>query len=88
MIGGKTYMFVCLDCQKLFEEPRHYIETHGLDTPPYEHAHGCPECGGAYVETHKCDCCGKWIVDDCIKTNNDLWFCQDCYCIVPLEEVE
>jgi hypothetical protein len=88
MIGGKTYMFVCLDCQHLFQDPQHYVETHGLDTPPYEHAYGCPKCGGVYVETHKCDCCGNWIVDDCIKTNNDLWFCQDCYRTIPLEEVE
>ena len=80
-------MFVCLDCQKLFEHPTHYVETHGLDSPPYEHFDGCPACGGAYVETHECDCCGKWITDDCIKTNNGLWFCQNCYGKVPLEEV-
>lgn len=42
----------------MFQEPKHYIETHGLDTPPYEHFTVCPHCGGAFVEAHRCDCYG------------------------------
>ena len=72
-------MFVCLDCNKLFEEPRHYVEDHGLDTPPYEHRDGCPRCGGAFTETYQCDNCGKWITGRYVKINNELYFCEDCY---------
>ena len=66
MIGGNT-MYICLDCGYLFEEPKHYTETHGLDTPPYEQLIGCPKCSGAFVETYRCDCCGEWIIDKYIK---------------------
>lgn len=86
MIGGKTYMFVCLDCQHLFERPRHYVETHGLDTPPYEEFDGCPECGGAYVEAHKCDECEEWITEDYFKTDDGQRFCQNCCYHVSIEE--
>lgn len=40
--------YVCLECEKHFHSPRHYIEKHGLDTPPYEEWYGCPYCSGAY----------------------------------------
>lgn len=26
-------MFLCLDCQRVFEEPKEYVEKHGLDSP-------------------------------------------------------
>ena len=29
-------MYICLDCGRIFEIPRKHIETHGLDSPPYE----------------------------------------------------
>lgn len=72
-------MYVCLDCQHIFKETKHYVETHGLDTPPYEEFDGCPECGGAYAEAHKCDCCGEWIDDIYIKTDDDKRYCLECY---------
>jgi hypothetical protein len=68
MIGGDERMYVCLDCQHIFEEGKHYVEAHGLDAPPYEEFDGCPKCGGAYVEAKKCDCCGEYITGDYIKT--------------------
>ena len=42
--------YVCLECGKQFSFPKHYIEKHGLDTPPYEEWYGCPYCAGAYRE--------------------------------------
>ena len=37
-------MFRCLECGEAFEETLEIIETHGLDTPPYEKRFVCPEC--------------------------------------------
>ena len=55
-------MYICLDCNKLFDSPKKYVvETHGLDTPPYETWTGCPSCGGSYVSATKCDECGDYV---------------------------
>ncbi len=74
-------MYLCLDCDKLFEEPRDYTETHGLDSPPYETWSGCPECAGAYVETFKCDECGEWITGEYIELASRAKICDTCYVI-------
>lgn len=44
----------CLDCGRIFEVPKEYTETHGLDTPPYETWRGCPFCSGAYEPVKNC----------------------------------
>lgn len=72
-------MLVCLDCNRIFVNPRHYIESHNLDTPPYEEWDGCPSCGGAYTEAHKCDECDKWITSEYIKTDSGQRICENCY---------
>ena len=76
-------MWVCLECGEIFEEPRLYIDTHGLDTPPYEERWGCPVCGGAYTEAYECGSCGEWINDSYIKVNNER-YCSDCYQVYEL----
>lgn len=43
-------MYKCLDCDCIFENPKKFIERHGLDTPPYEEFFGCPVCGGSFEE--------------------------------------
>lgn len=68
--------FICLECGALFDEPKKYIELHGLDTPPYEEMSGCPVCGGAYTNTIFCDACGEPITGDYVKINPT----GDCYC--------
>lgn len=72
-------MYVCLDCGTAFEESVHYVETHRLDTPPYEEWSGCPKCAGYYVEAFKCDCCGEWITGTYVKTDDGYRYCEDCY---------
>lgn len=72
-------MFICLDCGCVFDEPKHWIETHGLDSSPYEEWNGCPSCGGAYAETYKCDNCGDWINGEYVKLKNGDNFCENCY---------
>ena len=79
-------MFVCYDCMETFEKPKVWVETHGLDTPPYEKIYGCPYCSGAFTETHKCDCCDDWIVGSYIKLNSGERICEDCYTTYDLGE--
>lgn len=74
------YKYICLDCGYQFDEPRKYTETHGLDSPPYEHMSCCPVCGGSYDEAVECDECGKlfpfgsghWIDETTLV-------CESCY---------
>ena len=63
----------------MFQEPKHYIETHGLDTPPYERFTVCPHCGGAFVEAHRCDCCGEFITADYVVVQDGKRYCEECY---------
>ena len=72
-------MFVCLDCGKIFDVTKHYVETHGLDHPRYEEWDGCPLCGGAYAATYKCDECDCWITGEYIKTTSSQRICEHCY---------
>jgi hypothetical protein len=77
---------ICVECGCLFENARQYIETHGLDTPPYESYAGCPYCGGAFTETYKCDACNEWIVGQYIKLNSGERICEECYTTYELGE--
>ena len=79
-------MYICLECCKFFERPRLYVDTHGLDTPPYEEHYGCVYCGGAYTEAHKCDGCGNYIIGDYVKLQSGERFCENCYYIMELGE--
>lgn len=73
-------MYVCADCGSVFAEPKRVIETHGLDTPPYEEYNACPDCYGmCIVETFTCDCCDEHIRDAYILVNNGERYCSDCY---------
>lgn len=72
-------MFICLDCGCVFDEPKHWIETHGLDSLPYEEWDGCPSCGGAYAETYKCDGCNDWLCGTYVEVENGNKYCENCY---------
>ena len=78
--------YICLNCGSLFDEPKPFVERHGLDTPPYERWNGCPECGGAYTEAHGCDICGETIVMPYIKLANGDRVCSRCYINYDLGE--
>jgi hypothetical protein len=79
-------MYFCLDCGSLFETPKKYIETHGLDTPPYEEWVGCPDCGGDYTQTEQCHLCGEWITGEYIILRGDTFICEDCYHVKNIED--
>lgn len=80
-------MHICLDCGILFENPKHHTETHGLDSPPYETWSGCPECGGAYVETTRCDECGEWITGEFVELNGGQRICEQCYVVKDVADM-
>lgn len=70
---------ICRDCGQLFDIPVEYKEKHGLDTPPYEIIWGCPQCGGTFVGTLKCDCCEEYITGKFIRTDDFHIYCERCY---------
>ena len=79
-------MFVCIECGNVFNVPKKYTETHGLDCGPFEVCNACPVCGGSYTEALKCDCCENWIINDYIKTDDGKRYCENCFCNMRLGE--
>lgn len=66
-------MFICLNCQNLFEEPLLWYEPHG------ERYAGCPFCkSGDFTETWRCDDCGLYITDEYIELNSGKKYCPNC----------
>ena len=78
-------MYLCLDCEKVFEEPVSWTERHHLDFPPYEVRTGCPRCGGAYVKTIPCDQCRKRVTGEYIELKDGTIICEHCYEIKNVE---
>lgn len=74
-------MYLCLECDNIFDEPKRYTETHGLASPPYETWEGCPYCGEMYVETCQCDICGNWVNGEYVECKDGTIICEDCYSI-------
>lgn len=73
--------FVCTDCEKTFVEPKHYVERHGFDHPPYEEWDGCPYCGCTwYVPIQRCDACfGVILGDYVVIPSTGERYCSKCY---------
>ena len=76
-------MYICCDEGHIFDEPKHYIETHGQECPPYEEYDGCPYCGGAYEEADYCDHCQELYSVKCLA-----YIDGERLCFVCQEEVE
>ena len=83
---GEEAMFLCCECETLFDEPKIWTETHGMATPPYERYAGCPLCGGAFVTTYKCECCNYWITGPYVKLDSGERICENCYTTYELGE--
>lgn len=79
-------MYLCLDCRSVFIEPKRIVETHGLDSPPYEEYNACPNCGGAFVEALICDGCDDYIINDYVETAHGTKYCEECYIIKNVED--
>lgn len=80
-------MYLCLDCNSVFSCPKKIVEKHGLDYPPYEEFYGCPKCGGTYVGTIECDSCGNYVTNDYIETIDGSIYCENCYSIKNVEDL-
>lgn len=65
-------MYVCLNCENLFEEPATWIEPHG------EKYVGCPKCGSDFTETFRCDDCNNFLTDEYIETDSGKRYCPNC----------
>lgn len=74
-------MFVCKECENIFEYPTIYSESLGPCGEPNSMCKysGCPACGGAYVETKICDVCGRYIKGQYIRTIGNDFICECCY---------
>ena len=85
---GVDNMFVCIECGRIFNEDEVVVweERHGLDTPPYEPWSGCPSCKGDYVEAYLCDGCDEWITGQYVKLSNGERFCENCFCIMEIDD--
>ena len=83
---GDGYMFVCIECGNVFQEPMRWEEKHGLDSGPYERFSGCPNCGSSYTKAYRCDYCREWITGDYIKVENDNRYCENCFKHMELGE--
>lgn len=77
-------MFVCIECGEVFTVPDRWEEKHGFNYGPFEQFSGCPYCGGAYAEAHKCSCCDEWITGTYIKTEDDQRICEDCHRVMEV----
>ena len=80
--------WICIECNEVFDEPKVYTDSHGLDNPPYEMYSACPYCGGSYVHAHVCYCCDKWIIGPYIMLGSGERVCENCYVTYDLGDEE
>ena len=71
-------MYICTECEKIFNQPNTITERHGLTEPPYETIDVSPCCQSAFAETWECGYCGDYIAGDYIVVD-DVKFCECCY---------
>lgn len=70
-------MYLCENCATLFDEPKHFKESHGFEHPPFEEWDGCPCCGeSGYVTVENCNGCGEIFQQDELYDG----FCIGCLC--------
>ena len=75
-------MLICTDCGRVFDSPRHIVERHGLDAPPYEEYDACPFCFSTDIHPAKqCDLCGGWLTGTYVETADGQRFCEECYSV-------
>lgn len=76
--------WICSECHKTFEEPRVYIERHGLGRfeGPGERWQVCPYCDSPDITTEVVSCayCGMLISEDYARLNDEMqWVCPECF---------
>lgn len=72
-------MYTCVECGSSFDEPKVICDRHGLDNPPFETYMGCPDCGGAFIDSIICTVCERVITDEYIHVVDGQNICENCY---------
>ncbi len=70
------FMFICLDCGNVFDEPNTYIEHHPYGDGYVNEEFGyCPHCNGDYAEAVQCEQCGEYYIEEDM---HDSIMCNAC----------
>lgn len=72
-------MYLCLDCENIFEEPEYFMDIDDSDDAASEMKKGCPHCGGEYIETVQCSICGQWVTGEYVEMHDGTIVCDECY---------
>lgn len=79
-------MYLCTNCELLFDDPKCVTERHGFDCGPYEQRYCCPHCGGDFVETTRCNECGEYIQGKFVVVNGSECYCDNCYRLLDMRD--
>lgn len=76
-------MYYCLECERQLSEEdlTNYTEYGEYWGSQYsESSKVCPYCKGEVIHlTKKCDCCGQYITGEYIETDDEKYYCDNCY---------
>lgn len=82
-------IYICKDCRTTFKRPAIQIETHGLESPPYEEFKVCPNCASLdYIRAIACYMCGEYITEGKIAESDEFYLCEDCFTVIDFEDLE
>ena len=75
--------YICLNCNRSFEEANEIQEPDGLDTPPYRYTSICPYCGDDNIvkKIGNCDYCDTDICEGemyYVLNGNGKIYCVNC----------
>lgn len=73
-------MYICLDCDKVFEEPKVHYDHHPYGmTYATEEWWSCPYCGESNIDIMvECSRCGEPLAKDSANVGEDLMPLCDC----------
>jgi formylmethanofuran dehydrogenase subunit E len=74
-------MFICLECNEVFEEPKVVYEHHPYGmTYATEEWRVCPHCGDSNIDIAvECSRCGEYIAKEEAYTEGKKYLCDFCY---------
>lgn len=81
-------MYICAECEKLFDEPITVRDGYNSVDPPNERLIDVSPCCEAYfVEAKECIVCEEGIDCDYIELSNGEFVCENCYSIHNVEDL-
>lgn len=84
-------MFYCLECDNIFDKPVCRSEKTGFwDSDDSERVERCPCCNSRNFkdlsDEPKCGCCGEVCISNYIKTDDNRFYCENCYCTRNIDD--